>query len=332
MNRNKLFFKKLCVFIILVLAVNTLLNAVYDHSMYYFRLSRIQDEQFKAHPDTLKYLMLGNSHNRVNPEILGNGFCYIMPKEIYTQTYYKLKYILEKTNKKTENILLSIDPVNFSPRAEKELSFDGYWRKYLDYFELARESHDPGYLLNWLTGNFFSYVGNYRYVFMSVQFFKADLSQIKNGYIPARNYRNFAKEPDREALGFELATAYLASYSKKSTLGETKYYQKILALCQQYNIHLILLRMPMTDEYLKYARKMVDLDKLDREIIDLTRNHCDDFRVFDFRNEFHGKPEYFFNADHVNPAGVNIISMKIKEELGKIRNFEKPNDGAFKPY
>jgi hypothetical protein len=307
MSLNKLFFKKLSVFILLVLAVNALLNVAYNHWMYYFRLSRIQDEQFEAHPDSLKYLMLGNSHNRIDPAVLGNGFCYIMPKEIYTQTYYKLKYILEKTTKKPENILLSIDPVNFSPRAESELSFDGYWRKYLDYTELARDYHDPGYLMNWLSGNFFSYAGNYRYVFMSLQFFNADLHEIKNGY----------KEPDRESLGFEIATAYLASYSKKSKLGETKYYCKILALCRQYKIHLILLRMPMTDEYLKYARKLVDLDKLDRDIIDVTRNHCDNYQVFDFRNEFHGKPWYFFNADHVNPAGVNIISLKIKQDLEK---------------
>lgn len=285
--------------------------------MYYFRLARTQDEQFQTYTGPLKYLMLGNSHNRVSPAILGNGFCYIMPKEIYTQTYYKLKYILEKTNKRPENILLSIDPVNFSPRAETELSFDGYWRKYLNYFELARDYHSSDYLVNWFTGNFFSYAGNYRYVLMSIQFFKANLNQIKNGYIPARNYLNFAKESNREAIGFEVATAYLSSYSKNSILGETRYYLKILDLCKQYNIHLILLRMPMTDEYLKYARKLIDLDKLDREIIDLTRNHCDDFKVFDYRNEFHGKPEYFFNADHINPDGVTIISSKIKEELEK---------------
>jgi hypothetical protein len=285
--------------------------------MYYFRLARTQDEQFNAYTGPLTYLMLGNSHNRVSPAVLGNGFCYIMPKEIYTQTYYKLKYILEKTNKRPENILLSIDPVNFSPRAETELSFDGYWRKYLNYFELARDYHNADYFVNWFTGNFFSYAGNYRYILMSIQFFNADLTQIKNGYILARNYLNFAKESNREAIGFEIATAYLSSYSKKSVLGETRYYLKILDLCKQYNIHLILLRMPMTDEYLKYARKLIDLDKLDHEIIDLTRNHCNDFKVFDYRNEFHEKPEYFFNADHINPAGVGIISRKIKEELEK---------------
>jgi hypothetical protein len=317
MNRNKLFFKKLLIFIVLVTGLNLLLNTVYNHGMYYFRMSRLQDEQFAAHPDSIKYLMLGNSHDRINPEILGNGFSYIMPKEIYTQTYYKVKYILEKTGKRPEYIFLSIDPVNFSPRAAEELSFDGYWRKYIDYFELARESHSPAYLFNWFTGNFFSYVGNYRYVLMSLQFYNADLSQIKNGYIPARDYLNFAKAPDREALGFGIATVYLSSYSRESTLGDTRYYCKILDLCKQYRIHLILLRMPMTDEYLKYARKLVDLDKLDREIIDVTNTRTSDYRVFDFRNEFHGKPEYFFNADHVNPAGVAIISMKIKQEIEK---------------
>ena len=321
MNRHKLFLKKLVVFIILVIAANALLNVVYDHWMYYFRLSRNQDEQFKSCSDSAKYLMLGNSHNRVNPEILGNAFSYIMPKEVYAQTYYKLKYILEKTNKRPRNILLSIDPVNFSPRAENELSFDGYWRKYLDYFELVRESNDPGYLVNWFEGNFFSYVGNYRYVLMSVQFFNVDLQTVKNGYVPARNYRNFSKEPDRNALGFEIATVYLSSYNKKAVLGETKYYLKILALCRQYKIHLILLRMPMTDEYLKYAGKMVDLGKLDRDIVDLTGKHCDDFQVFDYRDEFHGKPEFFFNADHINPAGATIISMKIKNALENNSNF-----------
>ena len=320
MTRNKQFFKKLVFFILLVLVVNTALNAVYNRWMYYFRLSRNQDAQFEAYSDTLKYLMLGNSHDRVNPAILGHGFSYMTPKESYTQTYYKLKYILEKTNKKPEYIFLSIDPVNFSPRAEKEVSFDGYWRKYLDYYELVIDNHDPGYLMNWFTGNFCSYVGNYKYAYMSVLFFNVDLHKIKNGYTPARNYKNFAKEPDREALGFEIATAYLSSYGRKSVLGESKYYRKILALCKQHHIHLLLLRMPMTDEYLKYARKMVDLDKLDRDIIELTRNNCEDFRVFDFRNEFRGRPEYFFNADHINPTGVTIVTKKIKDTLEKTTN------------
>jgi hypothetical protein len=321
MNGNKIFFLKLVVFVILVLVLNEALNLAYDRWMYYFRLARNQDEQFAAVPDTLKYLMLGNSHNRVNPEILGNGFCYITPKESYRQTWYKLKYILEKTGKRPANILISIDPVNFGPKAGADRSFDGYWRKYLDYAELAQEHRDPGYLLNWITGTFFSYVGNYKYTYMSMLFFNADMKKIKHGYFPARNYKNFAKEPNREQLGYFVASTYLAGYAGKSRLYDTEYYRRILILCRQYKIHLILLRMPLTDEYLKYAGKLVDLDKLDREIVTFTDRYSDDFQVFDFRNEFHGRPDYFFNADHINPAGAAIISKKIRDEL---ENSKKP--------
>jgi hypothetical protein len=315
MNRNQRFFLKLFVFLILVLILNAGLNATYDRWMYYFRLARNQDEQFRQLPDTLKYLMLGNSHNRISPEILGDGFCYITPKESYQQTYYKLKYILEKTDKRPRYILLSIDPVNFSPKAENDRSFDGYWRKYLDYEELARENGDPTYLLNQLTGSFFSYVGNYKYAYMSVLFFNTDMKKIKRGYFPARNYKNFAKEPKREALGYFVATTYFAGFEKNMKIGSTDYYRRILELCKAYKIHLILLRMPLTDEYLKYACKMVDFEKLDGEIMAFTRDHCGDFELFDFRNEFHGRPEYFFNADHINPAGVEIVSAKLKEQI-----------------
>lgn len=315
MNQNQRFFLKLFLFLILVLMINLGLNAIYDRWMYYFRLARNQDEQFQQLSDSLKYLMLGNSHNRISPEILGDGFCYITPKESYQQTYYKLKYILEQTDKCPENILLSIDPVNFSPKAENDRSFDGYWRRYLDYEEIAREQRDATYLLNKVRGTYFSYVGNYKYVYMSVLFFNTDLKKIKRGYFPARNYKNFAKEPKREALGYFVATTYLAGFGKSAQLGTTDYYRRILELCNRYNIHLVLLRMPLTDEYLKYARKMVDLETLDAEILTFTRQHTRDFELFDCRNEFHGKPEYFFNADHINPAGVEIVSKKLKEQL-----------------
>ena len=312
MNRNKIFFEKLFVFFLLVLAGNFLMNTVYDHWMYYNRMNRNQDRQFNAMPDTLRYLMVGNSHNIIDPEILGNSFSYVTPRELYPQTYYKLKYILEKTSKRPRYILLSIDPLNFSPKAENDLTFDGYWKKYLDYPEMMRETGHRVYLLNWVTGRFFSYVGNFKFMFNSIPYLRANFKLIKHGYFPRRNYRNFGQEQNREALGLQRATSYLASYNKTSELGTVRYYGKILDLCKKYHIRPVLLRMPLTDEYLKSAYAMVDIKKLDGEVIAYTRLHSDNFKVFDFRNKFHGKPEYFFNADHVNPIGATIVTKKIK--------------------
>ncbi len=320
MKQNKRFFVKFLVFLILVIGINTVLNAVYDQWMYYNRLNRNQDQQFLSFSDTLKYLMMGNSHNIVNPALLKNSYSYVTPRELYTHTYYKLKYILENTDKKPDYLLLSIDPLNFSPKAETDLTFDGYWRKYLDYCELISVSHDLSYLLNWASGHYFSYVGNFKFIYNSIPYLSLDFSKIKNGYFPRRNYRNFALEPKRDALGLERATAYLSSYNHQSVLGSVRYYTRILDLCSQYHIRPVLLRMPLSDEYLKHARQMVDMEKLDLDILGITSQHADDYILLDYRHTFSGQPEYFFNADHVNPIGANIISNKIREKLVNHRN------------
>lgn len=79
-------------------------------------------------------------------------------------TYYKLKYILENSGKVPEYAVLSVDPANFSPKAGNTLKFDGYWRKYLDYPALARETGDYDYYIKWFTGRFCAYIGNYKFI------------------------------------------------------------------------------------------------------------------------------------------------------------------------
>ncbi len=330
MNRNRKFFLKFGVFIILLIGLNALFSFLYDRGMIYYRLNRNQDHQFEVFSDTLRYLMLGNSHNVVNPMILGNSFSYVTPRELYTQTYFKLKYILEKTNKRPENILLSVDPVNFSPKTENDLTFDGYWKKYINYFELAREYRDPHFLMNWFMGNFCTYAGNFKFIFQSIRYFRFDLDMIKLGYLPRQNFQNFAREPNREGQGLIRATAYLSSYNKKSELGSVRYYCRILDLCRQYNIRPILLRMPQTEEYQKEANKLVNIAKLDREILAFSHLYSSNFILLDYRNEFIDKPEYFFNADHLNPTGATIISNKIRKTLVKLNSSEKLNPNSTK--
>lgn len=315
MDRQKQFFRNALIYLLLALAVNAVLNAVYDRTMIYHRLNRNQDRQFEEYNDTLTFLMLGNSHDMINPEITGNSFNYASPGEVYTQTYYKLKYILEKTGKIPEYAVLSVDPANFSPKAENTLKFDGYWRKYVDYPALARETGDYDYYIKWFTGRFCAYIGNYKFIYMSVIFLNADFSLVKNGYRPPRDYRNFAREPDRNALGLERATAYLSGYGKKPDKGPETYFRKILSLCRDYDITPVLVRMPLTDEYLMHASKLVDLDDLDRQIEGIAAEETGNYIMIDFREALSGKPELFFNADHVNPRGADIISEKFRAKM-----------------
>lgn len=322
MKKNKRFLVKLMVFALLAVALNALIDSGYNRWMYYFRLNRNQDRQFAEFNDTLKYLMAGNSHNITDPEILGNSFSYVTPRELYLQTYYKLRHVLEHGVKRPQYLLISVDPINFNPKAEKDLTFDGYWRKYIDYRELVRETGDYGYLLNWANGTFFNYVGNYKFIYNSIPYLKADFSQIKHGYFPRRNYRNFGMDKNREALGLERATAYLSAYRGMNRLGTVTYYGKILDLCTRYGIRPVLLRMPQSDEYRKHAAEFADIVQLDREVVILSEKHSSDFILLDFRDDFAGRPQYFFNADHVNPVGTAIITRKIKTILDSLEQNE----------
>ncbi len=318
---HRSFFRKVIVIFLLLLVVNALLNLIYDRWMIYHRLNRNQDRQFEAFSDTLTYLMLGNSHDMINPQILGNSFNYASPSEVYTQTWYKFKYILEKSSKKPEYVFISVDPVNFSPKAENTIKFDGYWRKYVDYFELAKETGDTDYLVKWFTGRYCAYAGNYKFIFMSLVYLNADFSKVVNGYRPPRDYRNFALEPDRRASGIERATSYLSGYGTAPDPGAVRYFKRILELCAENNIKPILVRMPLTDEYLEHANKLVDMKSLDDQIEKIAGEVAGEYLLFDFRNEFSGRPELFFNADHVNPKGADLISHKIKTRLIESGNY-----------
>lgn len=313
MNGRKRFLRNALLFLLLVFAINMALNSVYDKWMIYHRLNRNQDRQFMEYSDSLVFLMMGNSHNMLNPAIIGNSFSYISPAEVYAQTYYKLRYILENTGKRPQYIVLSVDPANFSPKAENTLKFDGYWRKYVDYQELARITGDYNYYTKWFSGNYCAYVGNYKFIFRSITLINADFSVVKNGYRPPRSFRNFAEEPNRDALGLERATSYLAGYGNSPDLQPAMYFSKILTLCREYNIRPILVRMPLTNEYLEYAHQLVDLESLDRQIEKIAGDVTGDYLLFDFRTELSGRPEFFFNADHPNPQGADIISEKFKK-------------------
>ena len=136
---------------------------------------------------------------------------------------------------------------------------------------------------------------------------------MKNGYRP-RAITGTLQKNLTGCLGLEGATAYLSAMAQARQGPET-YFRKILSLCRDYNITPVLVRMPLTDEYLMHARKLVDLDDLDRQIEGIAAEETGNYIMFDFRETLSGKPELFFNADHVNPRGADIISEKFRAKM-----------------
>jgi hypothetical protein len=275
----------------------------------------MMDRQFAEYDGRLSYLTMGNSHNCINTYILENSFNYGSPGESYIQTYYKLKYILEKSGRKPSVLLLQSDISSFGPVISDRYEYNAYWIKYIDFFELARIKKNNDVMLNWLEGHFFSYAGNYKDVKLSIVYrIKFKNFFMHNGYRPRREYKNFADEPDRQKVAWDKARRVLSEEVHFDP--DIKiYFEKILQLCQDHDVKVVLIRFPEAWEYFEEQAAIVPVDKLYGEVEELASGFGIYNGILDYHDLFFEHPEYFFDADHLNGKGADLLSERLAADL-----------------
>ena len=336
---KKKFLIRLLYFLLAIVAVNLILDQLYKNFVVHNILNNAKDEDFMAFEDTLEYLSLGNSHNTVNTHIMDNTYNYNSPAENYVQSYYKLKSIIDEKQKKPENVILFIDMSAFGPRAGSYFEYNSYWIKYIDYFELARIMDDKKILSKWLEGKFISYAGGYRDIMLSLVYLvKIGKLDLYHGYRPPRNFKNFAfKQPadinvfsdeadydwtrgERIDKEEEILRARAKSgiyFNRNEYLDKTMatYFEMILKLCQENDIHVILLRAPLTKAYWEDVNRIIPVDSLYSNVKAIYNRYPNVIRVLDYHDIFFDHPEYFFDADHINPKGTEIFTRRLKKDL-----------------
>lgn len=306
---------KFILFITILVVINFALDWSFKSFSVHNALNEKMDEQFAEYSDTLKYLALGNSHNCINTHILKQCFNYGSPSENYIQSYYKLKDILEHTGKKPEYLLLQADVSSFGPKTSERLEYNSYWIKYIDYLELARVKESRTILTKWLEGKFFSYVGNYKDIQLSILYrIKMKEVTMHNGYRPHRDFRNFADNSNKMKEAQSKANIIL---SKEVYLDRAVYvyFEKILQLCQKHDVKVVLIKYPMTKEFNEAEATMVPIDKLYTEIETTASLYDVYLGMFDYHALYEDNPDYFFDPDHLNIKGSDLLTQKLVEDL-----------------
>ena len=312
---SRKFVIRLILFLSLLVVISIALDRSFKAFSVHNTLNNMMDRQFAEYDDTLKYLAMGNSHNCINTHILENCFNYGSPSENFIQSYYKLKYILEKTGKKPEYLILQADLSSFGPKISDRYEYNSYWIKYIDYMELARIRNSKDMLYHWLEGKFFSYVGNYKDVQLSI-YYRMKIKQIEmyHGYRPHRDYHNFADEPDMQKTAWDKANLILSKEEYFDPAIKV-YFEKILQLCQVYGVRVIMVRMPMTKEFNEEEAKLVPADKLIAEVNAITSRYPVFAGSLDYHLLFVRHPEYFFDPDHLNIMGADLFTTQLARDL-----------------
>ena len=306
---------RLIVIAILVIAVNYTLDRAFKFFSVHNILNSMMDRQFDTYDDTLTYLAMGNSHNCINTHILENSFNYGSPSENIIQSYYKLKYILEKSGKKPEYLILQADISSFGPKGASRYEYNFYWKKYIDYIELAKIMKDKDILLKWAEGKFFSYAGNYKDIQLSIVYrIKMKNIEMYHGYRPHRDYRNFAEEPDRRKVAWEKANLFLTKEEYFSPVVKI-YFNKLMQLCQDHNVKVIILHIPESKDFFEEELKIVPGKRLFREVDSIAARYPVYTKTLDYHDLFFDHPEYFFDPDHLNIKGTDLFTEKLAEDL-----------------
>jgi hypothetical protein len=312
---TKNFTIKLLLFAALLLLVNFTLDQAFKAFSVHNTVNRMMDEQFAEFDDTLKYLAMGNSHNCISTYILPQSFNYGSPSENYVQSYYKLKHILEKSGRKPQYLLLEADISCFGPKISARYEYNSYWIRYIDYFELARIKQSRDMLYKWMEGKFFSYVGNYKDIQLSIVYrIKMPDFEMYRGFHPHRDFKNFAHEANMQKVAWDKANLILSREEYFDPVMRA-YFEMIFRICQEHGVGVILVKFPEAKEFYEEEARIVPVAKLYAEVLEIASKYPVYRGIMDYHDLYFDHPEYFFDPDHLNVKGSDLFTAKLAGDL-----------------
>jgi len=118
------------------------------------------------------------------------------------------------------------------------------------------------------------------------------------------NWSSLSQEA-RDRTTYARFNFFKFSQIKSMNKNSLNYYEKTINLAKKNNIEVILIRHPLTNEYLNYMYPNMK-EEVDQYIDKLQTTY--NLKVLDFRNIFKDKQELFENQDHLNKIGRKEFS------------------------
>jgi len=313
MKQDKIkFMKKTIVFFLILVLLVLTINLLFRQSILSRTILERTDKQFEEYKKEIKILFIGDSHTKdnINPLMINNSFNFASSGENYMETYYKLKTILKDENLKLEVIILPIDLHSFSSFRTNRFRNEWYWKKYVNYKEVAVFNDDNFFLIKRSILSVCPVIGSGTRILMPL----LRESEIIKGHIKSEG--NFSKIENRQEKA-QQRVDYLLKNQEVLDKILLLYFKKSLELVKENKLKVVLVKFPITREHHNASNKYVPnktifYSKIDKII--KTVNY-EPIYILDYQNIYFDKNYLFSNDDHLNPRGIEIFSKKIDQDL-----------------
>lgn len=273
------------------------------HFAFFFVYNQKEFENTIIDLEEVHTLILGDSHAEygLNPQLIPNSKNYSQPSETYLNSYLKLEWLTRKNN--IETLILPISYNNLS--GYNDLKYiDEKWS-----YEMFSRMH---FLLNpWRKDFSFSFD---KYAFLKT-FLKQRLLYKSSNYTPFLGEYHFITD----SLAHEDATKIINTHFYKNekqsfalSQNNLSALDSIITFCQEKNIDLHLVSIPLYDSYIKSvpSKYIHALDSLLTKFGALKSVH-----VYNFTNEYRYNKKYFFDPSHLNKSGADHFSSIISRSI-----------------
>ncbi len=314
-NKNIILLFRIIIFLLIFVLINYIFLYLFNKEQLFTSRTYKTDSQYHKMKTKINIIALGDSHASTgfDPRVFNTAFNFSSYGENYIYNYYKLKYIL-KTNNRIKIVILPIDLHTFSTWRAERFLYDFYWIKYVDYWELGLKKNELiRFIGKYITGKLFPYIGKFETIFklkpQKTTKTNKNKTIVFQGFVIKKGVFNKKREKRTKQR------IHLHFYKQKPfDQTVTEYFKKILQLCSENKIRLVLVKYPVSKIYYKYASNKVQTEGFYKKILSMTKTF-NNIEILDLQKLFFKNDTYFDDPDHLNERGAKVLTTRIRNEL-----------------
>jgi hypothetical protein len=312
----------------IILIIFTLFNNIYLKKVIPKKLIHRKEASWQKYKTsltdkTLEYAFLGDSHVLfgLNPELVKDSYNFADVGQDYVETYYIYNKILEKDKIQINNIVAPLDTHTFSNNIRtKERLFrqSTYYSRLVpakDFIKLKDTNR-----LNFIINKTFPLLGNGNELFNL--FFPPEITNTYYGWISVSINFQSKNTKQRNISTEKRINLHFPNSNVESLINEKSfsYFKKIAQLSQQNKTSLTFIKMPISREYNnKIIEKNIQREQYYNRIFNELDNLNIKYKVLDYYKIFFNNPEYFYDPDHLNSVGAEILSKRLATDLENLK-------------
>lgn len=273
-----------------------------------------RQREFLAGDTRIRFLVLGNSRARrgIDGDLLEKAVVLSTPGESFAETHGHLRYILQRTDKRIETVILPSGLATFKPM---DFRRSYYWVEFVDYWDVGWRNGELGtYVVRDLEARIVPYKPLFR---QRLGAWVTRLAGLETGDRDVDKQTGDFSEYDT-TVKRKLVERDVEVLNQVGLLDNAaiSYLSETLRLLQEHDVQAVFVKFPLTREFRVRLRELAVRQNYPQDQIDAmiqASAHC---RLLDYERLFENQEHLFGDHHHLNENGRRELTLQLMRDLG----------------